>query len=100
MELFGQKQTIYVGILKVKTGNKKYTNYRFYLPEIEGKLSHLTIRDESNNILEPRLYYNDADKSFTFNQGTDNEKKEVALKNSNTKDLILSGMLIWLKQQK
>ena len=99
VDFFGKKQTIYVGTLKVKKGKKKYVNYRFYLPEMDGKLSHLTIRDESDKILEPRLYFNEADKSFTFNKGTDKENKEVALKNGNTKDLILSGMLIWLKQK-
>lgn len=100
MDFFGKTQTIYLGVLKIKEGKKKYGEYRFYFPEMNGKLSHLTIRDMSDKILEPRLYYNEEDKSFTYNKGTDKEGKEVTLQNADTKDLVLSGMLIWLKQMK
>src|SRR5690554_16282 len=67
IDFFGKTQTIYLGVLKIKEGKKKYGEYRFYFPEMDGKLSHLTIRDMSDNILEPRLYYNEEDKSFTYN---------------------------------
>jgi hypothetical protein len=100
MDFFGKTQIIYVGILKVKNGKKKYGEYRFYFPEMDGKLRHLTIRDMNDKILEPRLYYNSEDNSFTYNKGTDKEMKEVTMRSENTKDIVLSGMLIWLEQKK
>lgn len=99
MDFMGKTQTIYLGILKVKQGNRKYGEYRFYFPEMNGKLRHITIRDMDDKVLEPRLYYNLEDKSFTFYKGTDKEQSEVALKNSDTKELVLSAMLIWLKHK-
>lgn len=99
IDFFGKTQIIYVGILKVKNAEKKYEEYRFYFPEMDGKLSHLTIRDMDDKILEPRLYYNTEDKSFTYNKGTDKEMKEVAMRSENTKYIVLSGMLIWLEQK-
>ena len=100
----GNKQTVYKGILKVFGGQKKEEMFRFYSPVINGKLSHLTIRDMDDNIIEPRLYYNAPDKSFTYSKdtdtkGTENEYKEITEKHSNVKDLVLSGMLIWLKHR-
>ena len=100
IDFFGKSQTIYVGTLKVKKGKNKYGEFRFYFPEMDGQLNHLTIRDMSDKILEPRLYYNTEDKSFTYNKGTDKEAKEVTIKNQDTQNIVLSGMLIWLKQIK
>lgn len=99
MELFGKTQTIHSGILKVKDSEGKTTEYRYYFPEANGKLSHLTIRDMRDNVLEPRLYYKEEDHTFTCHQGTEKETTEEAAKHKNVKDLILSGMLIWLKQK-
>lgn len=95
----GKKQIIYSGILKVKKDKKEQGTYRFYLPQLDGKLSHLTIRDMEDKILDPRLYYNSDDKTFVYYQGTPKEKKVAPLKSKNVKDLILSGMLIWLNRE-
>ncbi len=100
MTLMGKTQRIYTGILKVKKYNKKFGIYRFYLPEKDSVINHMTIRDLNNLVLEPRLYYQAEDKSFSCYKGTDKEMKEVTVRNDNTKFIVLSGMIIWLKQQK
>jgi hypothetical protein len=98
LTFLGKKQVVHTGILLV-THENKTTAYRFYFPELDGKPSHLTIRDAENNVLEPRLYYNQADTSFSFFRGTGKEGKEKAVGGNDNKELVLSGMLIWLRRK-
>lgn len=99
-DFFGKKQEIYVGIVKVKSKDSQKGEYRFYFPKMDGKFSHLTIRNSQDQILEPRLYYDEENKSFKYHEGTDKEAKEKVLSDKSIEEIILSGALIWLKIDK
>lgn len=96
VDFMGEKQEIYFGIVKVKSRDSQKGEYRFYLPKMNGKFSHLTIRNLQDQILEPRLYYNDEDKSFSYM----NEGNDKVLSEKSTEDIVLSGVLIWLGIEK
>ena len=100
IDFFGKKQFVYTGIIKVKSKDFQKGLYRFYLPIMDGEISHLTIRDAEDKILQPRLYYDKEKTSFKFYQGTEKESSEKVKSDASTKELILSGMLIWLKLNK
>ncbi len=99
VNLFGKTQIGYTGILKVEKGKKDYATYRVYLISMNDTLTHLAVYDGASR-LEPRLYWNEKNKSFTYNQGTPEEVTAVTEKNGNIKEIMLSGLLIWLKQLK
>lgn len=68
------------------------TKYQFFATCVSGKLNNVAIRDMDNKELFPKLKYNSSDKSFSFDN-----RKEYALKTGNTKEIILSALLIWGK---
>lgn len=100
MNFFGKKQEIYVGIVKVKSKDSQKGEYRFYFPKMDGKFSHLTIRNSQDQILEPRLYYDEENKSFKYHHGTEQEASDKILSDKSIEEIILSGALIWLKIDK
>lgn len=100
IDFFGKTQEIYVGIIKVKSKDSQKGEYRIYFPKMDGKFSHLTIRNSQDQILEPRLYYDEDSKSFKYYQGTDKEASEKVLSNESVEEIILSGAIIWLKIEK
>ena len=100
MEFFGKKQEIYVGIIKVKSKDSQKGEYRFYFPKMDGKFSHLTIRNSQDQILDPRLYYDEENKSFIYHQGTEKEASDNVISDKTIKEIVLSGALIWLEIEK
>lgn len=97
-ENFGQWQTDYRGTLKVKQDKKLCkTTYRFYFAEVDGKLNHLTIATKKDDIIKPRLYYDEARKAFAV--GSPSNTMIPTQKNNDVQELVLSGMLIWLRAQ-
>jgi hypothetical protein len=98
-ENFGQWQTDYHGTLKVKEpGRLCRRTYQFFFAEADGKLSHLTISTKKGDIMPPRLYFDDASK--TFSVGSPTSTRIGTEQNNDLKELVLSGMLIWLRAQK
>lgn len=98
-EDFGQWQTDYRGTIKVKEDKKLCRRtYRFYFAEADGKLSHLSIATKKDDLMPPRLYYDDATKTFAV--GAPTNTRIGTLQNEDVQQLVLSGMLIWLRAQK
>ncbi len=99
IEISKIKHEIYSGIIKVKAKNGQQGNYYFFLPIKDGNFSYLTIRNSHQQILKPRLYYNEDKKTFSYYRGTDKAKSEEITSNESVQNIILYGSLIWLKIQ-
>jgi hypothetical protein len=100
VEFFGKTQEIYFGIINVKSKDSQKGDYRVYFPKMDGQFSHLTIRNMEDKILDPRLYYDKENNSFKTFIGTDKESNDKILSNKTTEEIMLSGVLIWLKIEK
>ena len=100
MGFCGKKKEIYAGIVKVKSKDSLKGVYRFYFPKIDDKINILTILDNQKKVLKPRLYFDEEIKTFVYYQGTDKEGKEKLSDDISVEEIVLSGMLIWLRIKK
>ena len=102
LKFMEKDQVVYSGYITVSKKGKFIETYYFIMPEKDGKPSHLAVKNKSGmqDLIEPRIYYNDSTKTFSFYQGTPKEGKETVQDCSDIKHIILSGMLIWYKLEK
>ncbi len=91
------KQSIIVGVFSVLKENKTMVTYSYVAPIIKGRVSHVTVLERSGEKILPRVHYLEEEKSFTYNEGTENEGKEKALKSDSTQEIVLSGLMVWAK---
>ena len=94
--MFGDLKMSHVGVISIKRGKTNRKSHRFSFTEKEGKLDQLTISDLSKKSKPPVITYSDTDKSFTYTDSTGKEIKKTAMKSGKTKEIILSGMIVWL----
>ena len=85
------KQKMIVGVATI-TYDKKDKDYRFYVPLREDTIVDVAMRDMKDKELFPKMWYNAKEKMFKYD-----DKQEVALKTSDYKEIILSGILIWAR---
>ncbi len=97
INFLGKKMEVYVGTIKVKSKGSGKEELQYFFPKRNGEFSHLTILTEEENILKPRLFYNQKNKSFTFHKDTPNEGSKKVLSNESVEEIVLSGALIWLE---
>lgn len=74
--------------------NGNIVQYKYYATCVSGKLNNVAIRSMNNEELFPKLKYNTNERKFLFNNIS-----EPALKTGNTKEIILSALLVWAKLQ-
>jgi hypothetical protein len=90
MPLLG-KQTIIYGIVSVAKDSIVY-KFRYYAPVMNNVIKDVALRDLDDKELFPKLWYNENDNSFRFDNNFERAKKS-----SNNKNIILSGVLIYSK---
>jgi len=91
------RNIIFIGDLKVNSKDSLKGKYLFYFLEMEGNIGVLSIKNTKNEILRPKLVFNKDKMIFTYNQGTEMEGNEKINNVSTIEDILLSGMLVWLK---
>ncbi|EMR01196.1 hypothetical protein ADICEAN_03676 [Cesiribacter andamanensis AMV16] len=98
-EDFGQLIIDYKGSLKVKEEKKLCKRkYTFYFASSDGKLSHLTFATKKGDIIPPKLYYNEVSKTFSI--GSPEGRTVATHENATLEQVVMSGMLIWLRNQR
>ena len=90
----------YFGDISVKSKDDQKGNYNITFTKRQDKLSPLVIKNAEYLDLEPTLYYEASSKSFIYNQGMASEAKALVTSDKSIEDIVLSGMLIWLKVDK
>ncbi len=97
MSTCGKKNTIYVGKIKVKTKNKLKGEYPFYFAEMSKKYYLLAIKNHENKIMSPTIQFDTEENTLTGYKGSDKEITEKQDAGKSMEDIILSGMLMWLR---
>lgn len=94
--LFG-KQTMILGTFIITKGKEKIATHDFIVPIMKGELSHIAVLDDNGQKIFPRLHYIAEEKAYTYNEGSANAGKEIAMKIGDQKEIVLSGLFIWAK---
>lgn len=94
--MFG-KQKMIMGTFVTKKDGKKIATHDFLIPIMKGEISHIAVLDDKGQKIFPRLHYIAEEKAYTYNEGSPNEGKEIAIQTGDEKEIVLSGLLIWAK---
>jgi hypothetical protein len=83
------KQNIIVGLVTV-TKNQQSTDYKYYVPLKNDSIVDVALHDLTGKELFPKMWYHTRKNEFSFEN-----KKAKAMKNSDYKEIIMSGILLW-----
>lgn len=101
--MHSKKYALHSGMLKVKTKDGQKGNYLLTFMELGDEVTLLSFRNEQNQGLAPKLIYNKAEKEFKYGNATVEEKekeRQLLDGNKSPEEIVLVGMLIWLKLDK
>ncbi len=96
----GNVNIVFKGLIDVKTKSELKGVYPFYFASMGNNISVLTIKNKENSPLSPTLLYYELSREFYFNKGKDNQQKIFVSDEKNDNEVILEGMLFWLKIKK
>ena len=88
---------VFKGIINVKTKSDLKGVYHFYFAGMGNNISVLTIKNKENSPLSPTLLYDELSREFYYNKGKANEQKIFISDEKTDNEVILEGMIFWLK---
>ena len=91
--MFGETLTIYEGVVSIKRGKTKLKSHLFQYTESNGKL---VVKDLKKKVIIPQLTYLDSEKSFLYTNSKGEELKKNAVDVTKNKNIVLSGIIVWL----
>ncbi len=91
----------YEGTIQVRQNGSHKEFYRFRFPKSTKNTALLIFKTQMNKPLNPFLTYDKTAKDFSYSPENDPNimYREKSLSNTNEKEIILSGMIAWLKAQ-
>ena len=100
MGFHSKKRAKYSGTLKVNSKDSQKGRYQFSFLELGDKIILLGFKNSQNTVLSPTLTFDKESNTFTYYRKTDREGKEKIKDDLSIEEIVLSGMLIWLKIKK
>lgn len=89
--------TIFKGIIIVKSKNELNGSYPFYFASMGDNKSILTLKNNENKDLSPTLLFDELKREFYYDKGEKNEQKIFIADEKTEKEVILEGMIFWLR---
>lgn len=97
--MHGYKSEKYVGIIKVKSKNEYKGEYPFYYAAISKSLFMLGIKNIENNIIPPKVYYDDSIRTLSYKDSSGTEITKQFDVFTPTEEIVLNAMQMWLESK-
>ena len=91
--MFGESATVYEGIVNIKKGKRNMKPHIFEYFEASGKV---VVKNTLKKVVAPQMSFDNDIKSFKYNKVTGEEIITKVEKASKAKDVVLSGIIVWL----
>ncbi len=96
----GNNNIIFKGIIIVKSKTELSGTYPFYFANMGNNTSLFTVKNSNNDPLSPTLLFDDLSREFIYNKGKENQQKILISDEKTESEIILEGMVFWLKVKK
>ncbi len=93
----GDVKIVYKGIIKVKSKSDLKGEYPFYFADMGNNISIFAVKNSENKILGPTLSFDVLKQEFYYKRGKKDEKKLILADEKTEGEIILEGMIFWLK---
>lgn len=95
MGSFVGKAKFIMGVASFKKGKKELAVYRFIAPLLGENVSHITVLDDKEQKIFPRIHYLPKENCFTYFEGTNKEGKKCSKITLDNIGIVLFGLEVW-----